>query len=615
MAHHLLDSVPKHLRFTPGGGSTRNLLLRNISAGELPLRIEPPGPPFLLSVGSEHVGKNFVLEAGATLAFRIAMSSAPQEDDVVCDFLTVHIECSPPLLIDIAAASDVTPSDEIASLIRDLVQKRSLHQSSAGNTPEAALVKPADAEERAVPAALLEFLGEAPSAAALRCHQPAVQTMLRPDTPDSGRGAYPEGPEAPLDWDDRPPTPSPEGFQQLGAPQELPRVQAPIESQASSWEMQEGDEESPLQPETFVAEKLPEVAPTAHLTPAEATRIAALRAKGLLQEDKPKPVLPVAEGVEPPRPAGHEDEDLFYIPGTGWCDIYGRAVEAFSPTSSAKFSPPRAARAAPKMVAKPAPKTRDQQQAAWDAIPGVQCSSSTSQDRQRQSDELPPEPEKAVLSSRMEPQEPKESFEVIALAKMPDSADTWEALRPENAETRPPSPNWRRYTHRTDSPRELWESSSVRSPRRSFRKLPAPSCPLLDRPRSRGLQRYDLDDERCQNLPAWEVENIRTSLRCGAYTGRCVPDQVAERLWRKLDVERRGLLSPDQFRRVVRLKLRVPASDVSDKELAGIFDMLAFEDADVMRIGDLVDYILADPPAPGEPIAEPWTQTLAYLGY
>ena len=93
--------------------------------------------------------------------------------------------------------------------------------------PEAALVKPADAEERAVPAALLEFLGEAPtsvvacqlrvaadqapSAAALRCHQPAtrlrvsqrsssscfhayilwlqaVQTMLRPDTPDSGRG-------------------------------------------------------------------------------------------------------------------------------------------------------------------------------------------------------------------------------------------------------------------------------------------------------------------------------------------------------------------------------------------------------------------------------------------
>ena len=53
------------------------------------------------------------------------MSSAPQEDDVVCDFLTVHIECSPPLLIDIAAASDVTPSDEIASLIRPEVCLRS----------------------------------------------------------------------------------------------------------------------------------------------------------------------------------------------------------------------------------------------------------------------------------------------------------------------------------------------------------------------------------------------------------------------------------------------------------------------------------------------------------
>lgn len=180
---------------------------------------------------------------------------------------------------------------------------------------------------------------------------------------------------------------------------------------------------------------------------------------------------------------------------------------------------------------------------------------------------------------------------------MPDAADTWEALRPENAETRPPSPNRRRYTHRTDSPRELWESSSVRSPRRSTRKLPAPSCPLVDRPRSRA----------CQSLPAWEVENIRTSLRCGAYTGGCVPDQVAERLWRKLDVERRGLLSPDQFRRVVRLKLRVPASDVSDKELAGIFDMLAFEDADVVRIGDLVDYILADPPAPSPTTEKPLT--------
>ena len=33
MAHHLVDSVPKHLRFSPGGGSTRNLLLRNISTG------------------------------------------------------------------------------------------------------------------------------------------------------------------------------------------------------------------------------------------------------------------------------------------------------------------------------------------------------------------------------------------------------------------------------------------------------------------------------------------------------------------------------------------------------------------------------------------------------
>ena len=74
-----------------------------------------------------------------------------------------------------------------------------------------------------------------------------------------------------------------EGFQQLGAPQAVPPAQAPIESQAgrgaatvyigfltwrmeleeiiqaASWEMQERGEGPPLQPETFVAEKLPEV--------------------------------------------------------------------------------------------------------------------------------------------------------------------------------------------------------------------------------------------------------------------------------------------------------------------------------------------------------------------
>ncbi|CAE7235100.1 Rai14 [Symbiodinium natans] len=404
MAHHLVDSVPKHLRFSPGGGSTRNLLLRNISTGDLPLRIEPPGPPFTVSVGSEHLGKNFVLEAGATLAFRIAIGSSPPDSGVACDFLTVHIECSPPLLIDVVSASDATPSDEIASLIRASAQQRSLQQSSTGNTPEAVFIKPGDAEEQAVPAALLEFLGEEPSAAALRnCQRTSVvRPASRPDTPDSGRGAYPD---APPDFDDRPPTPSPEGFQQLPVPP--PRPQACENGQVSAWE-EKPDEGSLLPQTTTAAVQPPEVAPTAHLTPAEATRIAAMRAKGLLQESQPRPsnsskrtTFPTADTVEPPRPAGYEEQDLFYVAGAGWCDIYGRAVgaTAVSPTSSAKSSPARAARipwsACTSIVhgvacfpaasakhtktaallrppmAKAAPKTRDEQQAAWDAIPGV----------------------------------------------------------------------------------------------------------------------------------------------------------------------------------------------------------------------------------------------------
>ncbi|CAE7611765.1 Rai14 [Symbiodinium pilosum] len=111
-----------------------------------------------------------------------------------------------------------------------------------------------------------------------------------------------------------------------------------------------------------------------------------------------------------------------------------------------------------------------------------------------------------------------------------------------------------------------------------------PSCPLAARPWWR----------RRQYLPAWDVENIRTRLRCAAYAGHA--DRVAERLVRKMDVERTGLLTLEQLRRVVRLKLRVPARNVPDKDLASMFHMLDFEDADVVRVSDLVEFVLADPP-------------------
>jgi len=83
-------------------------------------------------------------------------------------------------------------------------------------------------------------------------------------------------------------------------------------------------------------------------------------------------------------------------------------------------------------------------------------------------------------------------------------------------------------------------------------------------------------------------------LRCAAYAGKA--EQPAAGLQRKLDVERSGKLISEQLRRVVRLKLRVPACNVSDAELDSLFHMLDFNDAGIVIISDLVDFILADAP-------------------
>lgn len=67
----------------------------------------------------------------------------------------------------------------------------------------------------------------------------------------------------------------------------------------------------------------------------------------------------------------------------------------------------------------------------------------------------------------------------------------------------------------------------------------------------------------------------------------------ADRLQQRLDVERTGYLTYDQLRRVVRLKLRVKTSDVSNEDLAILSHMLDFEDCGMVRVDDFVAFVLA----------------------
>ena len=157
----------------------------------------------------------------------------------------------------------------------------------------------------------------------------------------------------------------------------------------------------------------------------------------------------------------------------------------------------------------------------------------------------------------------------------------WDSIPPESAQTLPPSPNWQRYSHRRPPKSGRFEASStLASSVRRVRSSERPCCPLAMRPN--WPRRY--------HLPAWEIEGVRSRLRGGAYLGH----DPADRLQQRLDVERTGYLTFDQLRRVVRLKLRVKTSDVSNEDLANLSYMLDFEDCGMVRVDDFVSFVLAE---------------------
>ena len=230
-----------------------------------------------------------------------------------------------------------------------------------------------------IPAALAEFLGEAPSAAALRggpaAFAEAAEAARSASPGDTPRSDAPPAPPGAEDGE-RPPTPTPQEFQ---VPEvKVPEVKEVIVHQTVRFEVPKGEvsevgevrEGSSLEASR---ERIP-----SKLTPAEATRIAALRAKGLLKDGNESSAVPTAP---PPKPAGFETEDLFYVEGAGWCDIYGRTVGhadfGSSPAQSRRSSdhassPSRSMAGSPRPpVSKGIKASRKAQQDAWDAIPGI----------------------------------------------------------------------------------------------------------------------------------------------------------------------------------------------------------------------------------------------------
>ncbi|CAK9061454.1 unnamed protein product [Durusdinium trenchii] len=172
----------------------------------------------------------------------------------------------------------------------------------------------------------------------------------------------------------------------------------------------------------------------------------------------------------------------------------------------------------------------------------------------------------------------------------------WDPLPHAGAHS-PPTPNWQRYSHRRPvKPGERLEatSSPPSSPRRE-RSVEQLSCPLASRPE--WTRRY--------LLPVWEIEAIRSRLKGAAYLGT----DRARRLKQRLDVERTGFLTPEQLRRVVRLKLRVKETHVSNEDLSNLSFMLDFDECGMVRVDNFIAFVLGKQEVLWKPVRD--AKTLA----
>eukprot|EP00931_Biecheleriopsis_adriatica_P053815 TRINITY_DN31598_c0_g1_i1.p1 TRINITY_DN31598_c0_g1~~TRINITY_DN31598_c0_g1_i1.p1 ORF type:complete len:389 (-),score=101.39 TRINITY_DN31598_c0_g1_i1:70-1236(-) len=388
-------------------------------------------------MGAERLGKPTILAVGETLALRVGVDAWPTDGSIACSFFVLRIDLCQPLAVDVVASPEGTTDEAIKVFVEQRLAEESLDQRAAldatampaqqaapRNQVSGGSSSPNDAvqsgwtaeapcaEQTAVPAALAAYLGEAPSAAAVRggIHKAQLQdpsSFTPPDSPESSGGrAVRAAAGLPVDFDERPPTPTPDGFQDVATTKphksENSHVQperrvVPAESQAAAATRAAAARAQGIllrdSPGTALAAPEASAGPEKTLGPdpaaalasflGEAPSASALRAEHRPQEDLPS--SSVAQSTLPPRPPGYEDQDIFYLEGAGWCDAYGRTIDSQGQGGAPPVKAPDKTTAAHKRsagskaaaashrpaVATPEKLTAAQQQAAWDAIPGI----------------------------------------------------------------------------------------------------------------------------------------------------------------------------------------------------------------------------------------------------
>lgn len=257
--------------------------------------------------------------------------------------MVLRVELCKPMAIDFVAASDGVDEQAVRSLVQtrcsELLDAAPMHISapaaSVANAPSLAATASGDGEVRSFggalgppPAALLAYLGgEAPADAALRGRetsdaaavdsqvslggQTSSATSSRRrghqadscDSPDtSPERSFLEGAarrSCQDDYDDRPPTPVPDGFEGM------------VENEVRVTNNFCAVQNSPPQRSRDTTVKAPSIGKTGSLHTNSDVAVAASACGA--------PDLS-AETVVADR------TDLFYVEGVGWCDEYGRAV-------------------------------------------------------------------------------------------------------------------------------------------------------------------------------------------------------------------------------------------------------------------------------------------------